>query len=199
MRADGPRGRGLSLTAQKEHAYENPIDEEGGAMHLTEKVASGLMGAAKAAKATLEGATGVFKELMREHGEVTALLIRVKKTSDVGVRRELFPKIREDLVAHEKGELAAVYPVFRTHEDLAAYAEMHEREAGSLERMIQRLSGMAYEDTEWESAFADLMREFSHHVKEEESEYFPVASRTLGKKVTEAMMTPYETAKRAIS
>jgi hypothetical protein len=45
--------------------------------HRTEKVVSEVMGAAKNAKAKLEGVHGVFQHLMREHGEVTALLLRV--------------------------------------------------------------------------------------------------------------------------
>jgi hypothetical protein len=167
-------------------------------MHRTEKAASKVMGAAKSAKATLESVTGVFKELMREHGEVTALLTRVMMSSESDVRAELFPKIRAELLSHEKGELAEVYPVFKKHEDLAGYAEMHEREAGTLERQIQRLSAMAYDAPEWASAFADLVNAVSHHVKEEESEYFPVASKTLGKKVTEAMTARYEAKKKAV-
>ena len=167
-------------------------------MHRTEKVASRVMGAAKAVKATVEGVSGVFRELMREHGEVTALLMKIKKASDVDVRSELFPKIREELISHEKGELAAVYPAFREHEDLAGYAEMHEREAGTLERAVQRLTGMPYEAAEWDSAFADLVKTVAQHVKEEESEYFPVASRTLGKKATEAMTSQYAATKKAV-
>ncbi len=165
-------------------------------MHRTEKAASALMGSAKAAKATLKGVTGVFKELMREHGEVTALLVRVKMSSDVNLRRELFPKIREELLSHEKGERTVVYPVFKQHEDLAGYAEMHEREAKTLERHIQRLSAMAYEDVGWASAFEDLVNAVSHHVKEEEGEYFPVASRTLGKTVTEGLTRLYDERKK---
>ena len=167
-------------------------------MHRTQKAASEVMGAAKAAKATLEGVTGVFKQLMREHGEVTALLLRVKTSSEIDVRADLFPKIRAELISHEKGELTEVYPLFRKHAGLAGYAEMHEREAGTLERRIQRLGAIPYEDAEWASAFDDLVNAVAEHVKEEESEYFPVASKTLGKKVTEAMTIRYEAKKKAV-
>jgi hypothetical protein len=168
-------------------------------MHRTEKAASEILGTMKAAKATIEGATGVFKELMREHGEVTALLLRVKGSSDIEVRRELFPKIREELISHEKGELAEVYPAFKQHEDLAGYAEMHQREAGALERRIQLLSAMAYDDAGWSTAFEDLVNAVSHHVKEEESDFFPVASRTLGKEVTEGLTSRYLAKKQAVA
>ncbi len=162
-----------------------------------EKVASEVMGAVKAAKATIETLPGVFKQLTREHGEVTALLLRVKMTSDVKVRRELFPKIREALLAHEKGELAVVYPAFREHEDLAAYAEMHEREAGALEHMLERLNRLPYEDRQWGPAFAELVDTVGRHAREEEDQYFPVASKTLGRDVAERMKIRYLAMKAA--
>jgi hypothetical protein len=66
------------------------------------------MGAVKATKAKIKGLTGVFERLSREHGEVMALLLRVKASSHPEVRAELFPKIRAELLSHEKGELLEV-------------------------------------------------------------------------------------------
>jgi hypothetical protein len=164
-----------------------------------EKVASEVMGAVKAAKATVENLSGVFKQLAREHGEVTALLLRLKISSDPKVRRELFPTIREELLSHEKGELAVVYPVFREHEELAAYAEMHEAEAGALARTIDQLTGMAYDDADWGASFARLTDMVARHVKEEEDEFFPVASKLLGKEATAQMNARYLEIKKAIA
>jgi hypothetical protein len=160
--------------------------------------ASEVLGTVKAVKATLENLHGVFKQLAREHGEVIALLERVKITSDVKVRAELFPKIRAELLAHEKGELAEVYPAFFKHEELAGYAEMHEREAGALERMLQRLTGMSCDDAAWAPAFAELARAVEHHAKEEEDEFFPQAGRVLGTEAAEEMKARYLAKKNAV-
>jgi hypothetical protein len=59
-----------------------------------EKVASEAMGAVKTIAATI----GSFKQLAREHGEVTALLIRIRMTSDPAARRDLL-----ELLLREKG------------------------------------------------------------------------------------------------
>lgn len=64
--------------------------------------------------------------------------------------------------------------------------------------MIQRLSAVPYEDPSWPRAFGELVEAVSQHVKEEESEYFPAASRTLGKTATEAMTARYEAKKKAV-
>ncbi len=160
-----------------------------------EKAAATVMGTAKAVKATLTNLHGVFKELEREHGEVTALLLRLKKSSDPGLRRSLFPAIREALLSHEKGELAAVYPKFREHEELVAFADVHDREAGALERTIKRLSELAYEDSAWQSTFLELVDMVSSHVREEENDFFPTANRILGKEAAEQMQVGFLRAK----
>jgi|HubBroStandDraft_5_1064220.scaffolds.fasta_scaffold163217_1 hypothetical protein len=164
-----------------------------------EHAASELMGAVKTAKATIENLHGVFKELSREHGEVEALLVRVRMTHDPAVRAALFPKIREELLSHEKGELAVVYPAFREHEDLASYAEMHQAEAGTLERTITELSRVPYDDAQWGPLFARLAAMVARHAKEEEDEFFSVGSRVLGKQVAEEMKVRYDARKRELA
>jgi hypothetical protein len=160
-----------------------------------EKVASDVMGAVKVAKAKIEGLSGVFQHLTREHGEVTALLLRLKTSSDPKVRAELFPKIRSELLAHEKGELAEVYPMFRQHTELMHFADEHGREAGRLELQIAALSAIGYEDASWADRFAKLFDLVAAHTKEEENHFFPAAQRVLGPQTAELLLTRYERAK----
>ncbi len=56
-----------------------------------EKAASKTMGAVKVVKATFKGLDGVFKKLMEEHGEVSALIMRVSASSDSSVRADSLP------------------------------------------------------------------------------------------------------------
>jgi hypothetical protein len=163
-----------------------------------EKAASEVMGAVKSTKARIEGLTGVFQHLAREHGEVTALLLRVKASRDPKVRAELFPKIRAELLSHEKAELTNVYPVFRQQPALAALAEEHNDEAEELETAIAQVSAVAYEDDAWQSRFEDLIDLVTRHVKEEESEWFPAAEKALGKPWTEEALPRYEATKAKV-
>jgi hemerythrin superfamily protein len=164
----------------------------------TEKIASDVMGAVKATKGKLQGQTGVFEQLTREHGEVTALLLRLKTSSDPKLRSELFPKIRAELLSHEKGELTVVYPVFRKHTELAGFAEEHESEAGAMEQTINELSAIGFEDEGWGEKFESLLDQVQHHTQEEEDEFFPTASKVLGKAATETMKSPYLEQKSAV-
>jgi hemerythrin superfamily protein len=160
-----------------------------------EKAASQVMGVVESTKARVSGLTGVFQHLAREHGEVTALLIRVKLSSDPKVRAELFPQIRKELLSHEKGELAVVYPAFRGYSELEKYASQHDREATSLEETIKGLSSLAYTDPSWGERFTTLVELVSAHVKEEEGEFFPAAERILGRESAARLLPRFEEAK----
>jgi hemerythrin superfamily protein len=163
-----------------------------------EQVASDVMGAVKATKAKIEGLTGVFQRLTREHGEVAAILLRLKMTSDPRVRAELFPQVRSELLAHERGELAEVYPVFRERTELSAFAESHEREAEFLEQELAAVSDLAYDDLRWSLRFAELTDLVLEHAKEEENTLFPAAQRVLGAPASEQMLIRYEAAKARV-
>jgi hypothetical protein len=164
-----------------------------------EAIASEAMGAMKATKAKVAGLTGVFAHLAREHGKVTGLLLRLKASSDPELRSELFPKIRKELLSHEKGELAEVFPVLAEHSELAPFVEEHRRDADKLEARIDELSKTGYAEARWSKRLADLIENVSKHALEEENDFFPQASRVLGDKKTEQMLQRFEAAKTKIA
>lgn len=144
-----------------------------------EELASKTMGAMKAGKAALQGLTGVFRKLAEEHGEVSALLMRVKASSDPKVRSELYPKIRAELLSHEKGEMTVVYPAMRSFPATAYIADKHDMEAGQLEKTLDMLTKTPYEDPSWADKFSALVDLVQRHVAEEENEFFPKGEEVL--------------------
>jgi hypothetical protein len=163
-----------------------------------EEMASKAMGAMKAVKATVEGLSGVFKQLTKEHGEVSALLMRVKLSSDLQVRRDLFPTIRRELLAHEMGEMREVYPTFDVHPELKAMVTEHDREAREIEQILSELYATAYDAEGWAPRFGQLVEAVKHHTSQEEKEYFPKANRILGKEQVERMQARYEACKAGV-
>lgn len=161
----------------------------------TEEAASKVAGAVKATKATFEGLHGVFRRLAEEHGQVSALLKRVKLSSDADTRRRLFPDIRLQLLAHEKGELREVYSVFMGYPELAPMAADHEEEAGKLEQLLDRLKAMDVEEASWKELFDTLVGLVQQHVEEEEKHYFPAGERVLGEEEAERLERRYLDAK----
>lgn len=164
----------------------------------TEEIASKAMGQMKNVKGTVEGLSGVFKHLMKEHGEVSALIHRVKMSDDPEVRRDLFPKIRKELLSHEKGELNEVYPELKNHAETRSIVAQHEREAQQLEQHIREVHEMGYDDPRWEASFGRLADLVKQHVSEEEGEFFPKAQKVLGDEKADALTSRYERAKQDV-
>lgn len=135
-------------------------------------------GAAKAVEARLRGLVGVFKTLAEEHGEAGALLKRVK--NNPAKRADLWPKIRQELVSHEKGELREVYPVLRANPETSALAERHDAEAGQLSALIERIHAADMASDEWGQLFDQLISLVEQHVAEEEHDIFPKAQEAIG-------------------
>jgi len=143
------------------------------------------MGAMKAGKAVLEGLTGIFTTLAKEHGEVSALLLRVKSSDDPKVRAELFPKIRKELLSHEQGEVTVLYPAYRQMPALAMIADKHDQEAGQLKKMIANVVECDYQDPEWANRFDALVDLVKRHVAEEEGDFFLKGQELLADRTAE--------------
>jgi hypothetical protein len=161
-----------------------------------EEATSAAMGAMKDVKATLKGLTGVFKHLMEEHGKVSALIGRVKMSSDPEVRGRLYPTIRTELLGHETGELKAVYPALAVYPETSGIAEMHARDANELERQIAEVDRFGYGDPGWEPAFDRLAAMVQKHVAQEEGDYFPKAQKAVGDKLASDLLPLFESAKK---
>ena len=162
-----------------------------------EEAASKTMGTIKVVQATVRGLSGVFKRLMQEHGEVSALMRRVSLSTDESVRRDLYPTIRKELLSHEKGELNAVYPVLGQHAETLEMAEQHAREASELDAAIKALDALDLAGSEWAPAFEHLFMLVKRHVDEEEREFFPKAQATIGDQQAKVLESRYEAAKDA--
>lgn len=161
-----------------------------------ESAGSKLMSTAKDIKATFKGLSGVFKHLMEEHGKVGALLKRLNSSSDESLRAELYPTIRRELLAHEKGEVLAVYPRLAQFAETAPIAAEHEREAKELQSAIAAVDALSFSDPGWGPTFGRLVKLVEAHVKEEEDEYFPKAQEVLGDDEAKALLPRFEQAKQ---
>ena len=162
-----------------------------------EEATSAAMGAIKDLKAAVKGLTGVFKHLMEEHGKVSALIARVKMSSDEDVRARLYPTIRSELLGHETGELEAVYAAMAAYPELRRIAEEHGRDAGELERHIAEVDRYAYADAGWAPAFDRLAELVQKHVAAEESDYFPQAHKAMGDDLSKRLLPLFESAKKS--
>ena len=155
------------------------------------------MGTVKAVKAGFNGLRGVFLHLAEEHGEVGSLMKRVHKSTDVEVRRQHWPQIRSELLAHERAELSAVYPMLSHYDGTREIVAMHNQEARQLESAIAAVDAVDASTSAWGDAFEHLFALVQQHVEEEENDFFPKAQELIGQNEAEALLPRFEAAKQA--
>jgi hemerythrin superfamily protein len=163
-----------------------------------EQVAAKAMGTVKAVQAGFNGLRGVFLHLAEEHGEVGALMKSLSKSTDAQFRREHFPHIRAELLAHEKGELSEVYPVLANYQSMRDVVLKHNDQAHTLEKAIADVDAQDFAGAEWGSAFTRLLGLVQLHVEEEEKEFFPRAQQVVDEDESKALLKRYEAAKQAV-
>jgi hemerythrin superfamily protein len=154
-------------------------------------------GAVRSVEAHLGGLRGVFRTLAQQHGEVAALLKRVKHHPDK--RRELWPTIRMELLSHERAETRELYPVLRQRQATQALADRHDFQVVQMEERIEALQRLDIDSDAWGKLFAELADSVMAHAHEEEQSIFPAAQATLGADYAEELTKKVLRAKRQIA
>ena len=155
-------------------------------------IAGQVMGKIKGARQRLTGGAGIFERLATEHGEVSTMIRRVAATTDDSdVRRELYPKIREQLLAHAHAEEKEVYSTFRTIPELAGKMDHSADEHHRIESYFQQLDAIPMTDDRWGTVFREMMTLVQSHVVEEEMQIFPDAKKAITKERSELLESRY--------
>ncbi len=162
------------------------------------KMAAKLAGTAKSAEATLRGRRGIFRQLEREHAEITATLRRIAKTADPEVKRELFEDVRKELIAHGRGEERELYPLLRTHEEASELVEEVLDDHRAVEAILDRLRSMDLRTEEWRELFDELISEVEEHVAQERNEIFPLAEQLIDEERSKKLEERYLNAKAQV-
>jgi hypothetical protein len=166
--------------------------------NATESFSAKLAGTAGAVAARAKGLTGIFNKLAQQHKEAAALLKLAETTSDPEKRRDLWSKIRLELLSHEQGELREVYPAFDKHVSLRMIVDEHANDADLLEATIKELDEIACESEAWPVTLKRLIGAVERHVEEEEGEFFPRAQDVLGKNETRSLEARFLAAQESV-
>lgn len=148
-------------------------------------------------EAKLDGLKGVFRTLAQQHADICTLLHRVR--SHMAMRRELWPQVRIELLAHERAEMREVYPVLRQRNATRAFADHHDDEAKELESLIGQLDAIDVDTDAWGVLFAQLADLVVAHAKDEERTIFPAAQQALGDALADELKPRFLAARQQIA
>jgi iron-sulfur cluster repair protein YtfE (RIC family) len=147
------------------------------------EIASRFSRVAREAVAAARGQRGIFRTLKGEHAEVQMLMLRCARTHATGRsldrRRQLFARIRRELLAHAQSEQVELYPVLARHELTHSRSDASLLQHREIEALLEELSILRCDSPEWIDRFDALDREVRIHVHEEENLLFPLAARAL--------------------
>lgn len=162
---------------------------------LVGKVAGTVQGIVK----RLEGYKGIFRRLAEEHAEVSVLLRRVLASSEVAeVRRDLFPKIRKEILSHARAEEQEFYSVLERYMETRDFVEHSGTDHRRIEILLDQLSVSDPAQPAWTETFRTLVQAIDDHVDDEEKRLFPIAKELLSEADVNAMEERFVAAKRSI-
>ena len=118
----------------------------------------------------------IFDVLMTEHRDVEALFDQIEAAAgdDPDQVEDLFTVLEGNLLAHARTEDAVVYTRFAQIDALAEKIGEAREEHSTVESLLAELSGMRIGEA-WMNRLTALEEHVQHHVKEEESDIFPIA------------------------
>ncbi|MEU1127207.1 hemerythrin domain-containing protein [Streptomyces sp. NPDC005899] len=141
----------------------------------------------------------VISELTTDHREVDSLFARIEEQpAGDQRRRELADELTVELVRHSVAEEQYLYPAVRRYvDDGDDMADKEIEDHATIERLLKDLEGREAGDAQFDTLVAQLKREVTAHVRDEEDRLFPLLAAAcspealdeLGDKIRQAKKT----------
>ena len=117
--------------------------------------------------------------LKEDHAKVKKMLADGEETTEraeVG-RTELFAKLKEEMLIHERIEEEVFYPALKEHPKTKEIALEGYEEHHVVDTVMAEIEGVAYDDEKWGAKFKVMKENLEHHIEEEEGEMFKQAKQ----------------------
>ena len=127
--------------------------------------------------------------LKADHDKVKKMLTEGEETTERAekTRTELFDKLKDEMMIHERIEEEIFYPALKDHPKtkeitLEAYEEHH-----VVDMVMAEIEGVPYDDEVWGAKFKVMKENIEHHIEEEENEMFEQARQAFSREELEAL------------
>jgi len=120
---------------------------------------------------------GIVQVLETEHRQVEDLLAQLAAEENETEAEELVKQIKRELMAHSTAEDRVVYATIEQNEDMAEDIEHARDEHAGIDEALTELVEASFGDGDFKDKVQELTRCVQHHVKEEENEILPKASK----------------------
>ena len=121
----------------------------------------------------------ITRMIRSDHASLLAIFHRYTADAPASTRQALADRICVALEIHMKLEEEVFYPALRELYPDGEVILKSEPEHSNLGRLVARLRRMSAQDIGFDGAVLELMRNFMHHVADEETVLLPAAERVL--------------------
>ncbi len=133
----------------------------------------------------------VLQEILKEHEEFRDLMKKIENAKDED-KRDLAAELRISVYGHHEAEEHVVFSKVEEDKDAEDVVFEMEEEHTLLNHQLDQLLEMRVDHSHWDARFGVLKEILTHHLDEEEEDFFPEARRVLSKEELEAAYEPFE-------
>ncbi len=127
----------------------------------------------------------ITRMIRADHAKLLAIFHRYTADAPAATRQALADRICVALEIHMKLEEEVFYPALRELYPEGEVILKSEPEHNAIRRLMARLRRMRADDIGFDGAMLELMRNFMHHVADEETVLLPAAERVLAEHLAE--------------
>tara|TARA_R110000868_G_scaffold26220_14_gene101307 strand:- start:4671 stop:5129 length:459 start_codon:yes stop_codon:yes gene_type:complete len=141
----------------------------------------------------------IFERIRQDHDAARQLVDEIESTTERARKKrdELFETFKIELWAHNRVEEATFYARLESkgedEESLEAKNEHH-----MLNSLIEELDTMPKDNVEWSQKFHAFAELLSHHMEEEEEEFFDLGRQVFSSSETETLGKEFDSRKDAV-
>lgn len=140
----------------------------------------------------------IFDVLVADHERHRALMVAIDKThGESEERAALFEEFTREAKAHAAAEEQALYSTVLRKPALTGDGRHSVAEHHEIEEALDDLAATDMASGAWLTKFRALKDRYSHHLKEEEEEYFPKFEKALSDEDAQFMRSVFERRKPA--
>jgi hemerythrin-like domain-containing protein len=129
----------------------------------------------------------VFQLLAKDRVAANTLLNEFMGASDTERRLSLYSQLRNEVEMHVKAEEACLYSALERHPETSKFVQEALDEHDRVKKAFAAIDAVEPEGSRFREKIRQFEQLLQHHFREEESEMFPTAERTLSEQESVAI------------
>ncbi|WP_405569913.1 hemerythrin domain-containing protein [Winogradskyella sp. Asnod2-B02-A] len=134
----------------------------------------------------------IYEAIRIDHDIQRELLDKLTQTTgDSEERKEIFKKLKKELILHANAEERHFYKPLIPSDMMQEHARHGIAEHHEIDELIEQLEDTEMDSSAWLKIAKDLKHKVEHHLEDEEHTFFQLSGKILSEKQKEELATKY--------